>query len=139
MPMMTKSSGHGARGSSLVELALTLPLLALLLFSIIQYGFIFAGFITVRNASAVGARHAILRPAPSDAEVRQAVRDAMSPMLQTTSGNPVINISTVCVGTRCDAKQVEVVYTLNLLIPFVVPGKNPGGDSISLRAVTIMR
>jgi hypothetical protein len=54
------------RGQTLVEFALCIPLLALLLFGIIQYGFIFYTYISLKNASAVGARYATLsNPKPT--------------------------------------------------------------------------
>ncbi len=45
-----------ARGQSLVEFALVLPSLLLVLFGIIQFGFIFNGYVTLTNAVRDGAR-----------------------------------------------------------------------------------
>jgi Flp pilus assembly protein TadG len=49
-----------ARGQALVEFALVVPLLALLLFAIIQYGFIFNAYMNVRHAAFVTARSVAL-------------------------------------------------------------------------------
>src|SRR5437899_11397006 len=69
-------------GQTLVEFAMALPLLALLLFGIIQYGFIFGAYITLRNASAVAARHAILQsPTPTQTSIENVARGAIQPML----------------------------------------------------------
>src|SRR5258706_2940428 len=69
-------------GQSLVEFALTLPLVALLLFGIIQYGFIFSAMLTVRNASAVGARYAVVGT-PSVSSIQAVAKGAVGPMLNT--------------------------------------------------------
>lgn len=46
------------RGASLVEFALVLPIFALMLFALIDFGLVFAGFITLRNGVGSGARAA---------------------------------------------------------------------------------
>lgn len=46
------------RGQTLVEFAALLPVLCLLLFGIIQFGVVFHDYITVTDASRVGARKA---------------------------------------------------------------------------------
>lgn len=48
----------GERGQTLVEFAALLPVLCLLLFGIIQFGVVFHDYITVTDASRVGARKA---------------------------------------------------------------------------------
>lgn len=129
---------RSASGSTLIEFALTLPLLALMLFGIIQYGFIFAAYTTVRNASAVAARYATLTsPAPTQAQVEALAKQAVGPMLDPTKATPTANMNTT-VGGLPGAKSVQVQYTLKLIIPFVVPGKAKG-SSLTLTATTVMR
>ena len=48
----------GESGQTLVEFAALLPVLCLLLFAIIQFGVVFHDYITVTDASRVGARKA---------------------------------------------------------------------------------
>src|SRR2546425_5294128 len=80
-----KQQRRSLSGSTMVEFALTLPLLALMLFGIIQYGFLFAAYITVRNASAVGARYYAINP--TDANGAQTLaKNTLSPMLDKTLG-----------------------------------------------------
>jgi Flp pilus assembly protein TadG len=125
---------------SLVEFALIIPLLALMLFGIIQYGFIFATYISVRNASAVGARHAVLSttPRPTVTQIQNITRGAIGPMLQTNN-IASINVNTnVTVGGVVGATSVQVQYNLPLIIPFVVPGKTAGG-SLTLSGTTVMK
>jgi Flp pilus assembly protein TadG len=121
----------------MVEFALTLPLLALLLFSIIQYGFIFAAYMSLRNASAVGARYATLSPNPSDSDVRSVALGALSPMLSSNRGTVTVTHN-VPVGSVSGATSVQIQYNLPLIVPFVVPGKT-SGSTLSLSATTTMR
>ncbi len=48
----------GERGQTLVEFSALLPVLCLLLFGIIQFGIVFHDYLTVTDASRVGARKA---------------------------------------------------------------------------------
>jgi Flp pilus assembly protein TadG len=116
----------------MVEFAVVMPLLAVMLFGIIQYGFIFAAHITLRNATAVGARYATLQtvPAPTLTQIQNVTKSAAGPMLATNTN--------VTVGGVSGAKSVQAQYNLKLIIPFVVPGATPG-SSVTLTATTIMR
>src|ERR1043166_5350046 len=102
-------------GSTMVEFALTLPLLALLLFGIIQYGFIFAAYMTLRNASAVGARYAILTaPAPTVSQIQSVAQGAVGPMLKTSIAVATVQ-QNVTVGGVGGATSVTVQYNLPLI------------------------
>jgi Flp pilus assembly protein TadG len=114
-------------------------MLALILFGIMQYGFIFAAYTTLRNASAVAARYATLsNPNPTAAQVQALAKQAVTPMLDSTKVT-VVNVDmNTTVGGAPNAKSVEIKYDLKLIIPFVVPGKT-SGSSLTLTAKTIMR
>jgi Flp pilus assembly protein TadG len=130
---------HSKSGQTMVEFAVVMPLLAVMLFGIIQYGFIFAAHITLRNATAVGARYATLQtvPAPTLTQIQNVTKSAAGPMLATN--NMVVTVNTnVTVGGVSGAKSVQAQYNLKLIIPFVVPGATPG-SSVTLTATTIMR
>ena len=132
---MSKSYGKPS-GQSLVEFAITLPILALFLFGICQFGFIFAAVLTVRNASAVGARYVVIGT-PTTSNVQAVAKAAVSPMLTITTDNPHVDVvQTNLAGNT--AMSVQVTYNLPLIIPFVVPGKTAGG-SLTLSATTVMR
>jgi Flp pilus assembly protein TadG len=138
--MTSRAKLHRARqrlGSTMVEFALTLPLLALMLFGIIQYGFIFAAYMTLRNASAVGARYATLgtSPKPTKQQITDVTIGAITPMLKTNGAT--VNVGTPTVGGQ-SATSVQINYNLQLIIPFVVPGKT-SGDSLALSATSVMR
>ena len=121
-------------GQALVEFALTLPLLALMLFGIIQYGLIFSAVVTLRNASAVGARYAVVGT-PSVANIQAVTTGAVAPMLN--ANNATASVTNTTVGSAT-ATSVTVNYNLPLIIPFVVPGKT-AGSTLALSATTVMR
>jgi Flp pilus assembly protein TadG len=50
------------RGQSLTEFALALPILALLLFAVIQFGIVFNNYVTLTDATRAGARKARRSP-----------------------------------------------------------------------------
>jgi Flp pilus assembly protein TadG len=127
-----------AEGQSMVEFALLLPLLALILFAIIQYGFILSAYVSVRNASALAARYAILTvPTPTTSQIQALATDAVRPMLDPTRATAVVNTNAVVSGGS-GAKSVQVTYNLPLIIGFVVPGRN-NDNTFTIRAATIMR
>ena len=125
-------------GQSMVEFALVLPLLALLLFAICQWGFIFATYMSLRNAAVVGARYATLsNPAPSVSQIQSVTRGAIGPMLKTNNVTAVNVNQSVNVGSVTGATSVQVNYNLPLIIPFVVPGNTSG--SLAMTATAVMR
>jgi Flp pilus assembly protein TadG len=72
------------RGQSLTEFALALPILALLLFAIIQFGIVFNNYVTLTDATRAGARKgAVARrlPNPQQACVK-AVNDSAGGLSQ---------------------------------------------------------
>jgi Flp pilus assembly protein TadG len=54
--MSRKIDIRSERGQSLTEFALALPILALLLFAIIQFGIVFNNYVTLVDATRAGAR-----------------------------------------------------------------------------------
>jgi Flp pilus assembly protein TadG len=123
------------RGQSMVEFALVFPLLALVLFAIIQYGFIFSAYISVKNASAVGARYAVTG-SHTTADIESVTQDALRKSLST--GSATVNVTTNAIlGSVSNAVSVQVNYTMTLIIPFVVPGKT-NDNSLAISATTTM-
>jgi Flp pilus assembly protein TadG len=117
-------------GQTLVEFALTLPLLALLLFAIIQYGFIFSAYMTLRHGAHVAARTASLPGGASD--IQAVYCSAVSPLLDCARlGTAVVTSNTV--GTL-SAVTVSNSYSLPLIIRFVVPGATGNALTISAQA-----
>ena len=67
---------HGRRGAALVEMALVLPILLLLTFAVIEYGWLTFRASQVNQAARHGARIAV-RPAATAEEVEDAVATIM--------------------------------------------------------------
>lgn len=57
-PMLLRRLIRGGRGQSLVEFALTLPILMILIFGIIDFGMALRSYISLTNATREGARFA---------------------------------------------------------------------------------
>ncbi len=117
---------------TIVEFALVIPLLALMLFAIIQYGFLFAAQITVRNASAVGARRAVLSGG-SAADAQAIAQQAVAPLLNPHLVTATLQATNIAGAT---AQSMTVSYPYPLIIPFVIPG---GGKTRTLTSTTIMQ
>lgn len=78
------------RGQSLTEFALALPILALLLFAVIQFGIVFNNYVTLVDATRAGARKGAvgreqMNPASAvTAEVRASASDLKQSDLNVT-------------------------------------------------------
>jgi Flp pilus assembly protein TadG len=73
------------RGQSLTEFALALPILALLLFAVIQFGIVFNNYVTLTDATRAGARKAAFDrqvPNPAAAAI-SAVRSSATDLKQS--------------------------------------------------------
>jgi Flp pilus assembly protein TadG len=77
-PQKTRSLLRRQDGQSIVEFALVLPLVALLLFGIVQFGVVFNNYIDLTDAVRAGARKgSVSRSVPDPTgTTRQAVIDA---------------------------------------------------------------
>lgn len=128
-----KSLRRTETGQTLVEFALTLPLLALLLFGIIQYGFIFNAYMTLRHGMHVAARSLSLPSVTNSAQ--SIVCGAVQPMLDCGRlGTPTVTTNTV---GSISSVQVSGNYGLPLIIRFVVPGAV--GNTLTITASATYR
>jgi Flp pilus assembly protein TadG len=68
------------QGQTMTEFALVLPVLALILFAVIQFGIVFNNYVTLTDATRAGARKAaVSRDDPNrDADVMAAVQSSAS-------------------------------------------------------------
>jgi Flp pilus assembly protein TadG len=120
------------RGGVMVEAALIFPVVVLLLFGIIQYGYILSAKICLRNASAVAARTAILDDRTDD-EIVQSARDAVGIMLD--SGSEFLSVAlTTEIVDDVETRTVSLSYDLPLIVPFMVPGSSDGNLVITADA-----
>ena len=94
------------QGQSLTEFALALPILALLLFAVIQFGVAFNNFVTLTDATRAGARKAAVgRQSPSPAsDCQAAIRSSAKDL---TPGS----LTTSCTSTWQPGADVTVTAT----------------------------
>jgi Flp pilus assembly protein TadG len=83
--MHKRFSFRNEKGQSMTEFALVLPILALLLFGVIQFGIVFNNYIQLTDAVRAGARKgAVGRHLPNpQGAVIQTVRDASTSLNQS--------------------------------------------------------
>lgn len=125
---------NGQQGTTLVEFALVIPLLALILFAIIQYGFIFSAVSTLRHAAQVTSRTMSLGGASTN-NASTVANAAIQPLLDPAKLQNVGVSYTTVSGTP--AVRVQLTYNLPLIIKFVVPGAT--GNTLTLTAEAIDR
>jgi Flp pilus assembly protein TadG len=89
-PNSRKIDIRSEQGQSLTEFALALPVLALLLFAVIQFGIVFNNYVTLTDATRAGARKAAVGRQLSDpqgatiAAVRASAQDLKQGKLNVT-------------------------------------------------------
>ena len=107
-------SRRGEQGQTVTEFALVLPLLALLLFGVIQFGIIFHQYVTLTDAVRAGGRQgAVSRDLPNpDAVVEDRVRDSSVNLDQSK-----LSVSVDSTYLRGDDVTVTATYpySINLL------------------------
>jgi Flp pilus assembly protein TadG len=108
---ITKRTGKGEGGQSLVEFTLVLPIFLLVLFAIIDFGMAFNAWITVTNSAREGARAGIVGKPASDIEAR--VRETASALDQDELLVTITNAE----GASGESVVVNVSYTYTLITP----------------------
>ena len=110
------------RGQSLTEFALALPILALLLFAVIQFGIVFNNYVTLTDATRAGARKAAVGRRlgnPVSATIT-AVRNSATDLNQS-------NLNVTVTSTWQPAADVKVTatypYSISLLGMVVKSGR----------------
>jgi Flp pilus assembly protein TadG len=106
IPNCRKIDIRSQQGQTMTEFALVLPILALLLFGIIQFGIVFNNYVTLTDATRAGARKAAVArqlPSPSAACVA-AVRGSASDLDQT-------KLSPTCTPASAWAPGTDVTVT----------------------------
>ena len=102
------TKGSTDRGQTLVEFALVLPLLALLLFGVIQFGIVFNNYIDLTDAVRAGARKAAVSR-------------------QTTDPSGPVGV-TKTAPTRVDPAKRRGLASLTARGPFRGPRPTQGGE-----------
>lgn len=148
------------RGAAVVEFAVVLPVLAVILFGIIEFSVYFYEKAMITNASREGARAGIVfaDPRPSDSQIEEAVdialredRDDPSKgyLLLTKNTPPTLananNKLTITRGgtnTTGDSLTVTIEYNFDFLVfsnLIQLIGSDYFGEGIPMKAVTRMR
>jgi Flp pilus assembly protein TadG len=110
------------KGQSLTEFALVLPILALLLFAVIQFGIVFNNYITLTDATRAGARKAAVsrRAADPSGTCIAAIRSSASNLTQS-------QLTPSCVSSWQAGEDVVVTasypYSISLLGVFSKSGR----------------
>jgi Flp pilus assembly protein TadG len=107
------------RGTAIVEFAVVLPLLLVLLFGIIDFGWIFMVRQTLTNAAREGCRVAVLQTATAE-QVANRVRSVMQPTgyAQGTDWT----LTTSAIDAEVQWVQVSMPVDRCTLVGFVVKG-----------------
>ncbi len=108
---------RGAKGTALLETALTLPLLLLVSMSIFEFGRAYETWEILTNASREGARVAIL-PGSDIATVQTRVVEYMNAGKLDNVGNAAVSVTptTVSNGTgTAPATQVSIAYPFKFI------------------------
>jgi Flp pilus assembly protein TadG len=133
-------------GVALVEFALVLPVLALLLFGMLDFGKAFNYWIDETHLANEGARLAAVNrnPAPSGTSLQQYIRDqATTPELRDGGTPSVASPLQVCVAFPAGSSNVgdPVKVTVETTYQWlgVVTGQVPGLTSATIRGQATMR
>ncbi len=114
MATLTTSRRSTERGQAVIELALTLPLLLIVVFGIIDFGFMFQRYEAVTNAAREGARLGVLVPAVA-APGQYTVANAQDRALAYLDASGLSGTAHTCVtgavvgGTRCALMTTSTV------------------------------
>lgn len=122
-------------GASAVEFALLLPVLMMVLFGIIEFGFALYQQAVLTNASREGARLGIVQavPAITTAQINTAIDTYLAP----TGINPANVTRSITPGAVTGA---PVIVSLTLPYTFMVlPNLTSLAPQINLTAYTVMR
>ena len=124
---MTKTSRstlrRNERGQTMVEFALVLPLLALLLFGVVQFAIVFNNYIELRDGVRAGARKAAVSRQNPDRvpDTRQAVVNSAGDLARSPSSGSCDRTQYVCVDVTSSWDPGEDVtveatypYSINL-------------------------
>ena len=114
------------RGAALVEFAIVLPLLLLLVFGIIEFGFLLYNKAMITNASREGAREGILfnssRPSATiQSDVLAKVASYCQTRMIPTTVNPAATVTGACFTSAVDERAgKELIVNVSYTYPFIV-------------------
>ena len=134
------------RGTALIEMALTLPLMLLVSVGIFEFGRAYQTWQVVTNAAREGARIAIL-PGTTDAMVTDRVRTYMSDGALSDSTNATVTIvrdATIAMGAgTASASRITVNYPFTFValqpVARLVDPHSTAGAPLTMTVSALMR
>ena len=111
MPQKPHSQLRNERGQTMVEFAVVLPVLALLLFGVIQFGIAFNSYLTITDAVRAGARKAAV-----SAEAVDPVGAATTEVQSSASSLDLsqLNVSVTSTWKQGDDVTVQATYPYSI-------------------------
>ena len=137
---MKNNNSFLTRGQDLVEFAIILPILAVMIFGIIDLGRAAYYFSVLQNAAREGARHAIVNPGNTSGVVNLVKARAIG--INPSDSNFIVGLGANINNTSDDWNnddfvQVQTNYSFRLATPFV--GVFFSGGMISMSASSTMQ
>ncbi len=134
------------RGSALLEMALTLPIMLLVSIGIVEFGRAYQTWQVLTNAAREGARIAVL-PGTDDASVTSRVRTYMSDGQLSNSATATVtitrnNVIAIGAGTASASRvTVDYPFTFMMLQPIakLVDPHSTAGVPLTMTASALMR
>jgi len=136
-----KSVNVKEKGAALVEFALVAPLFFLVLFAIIEFGYLYWANLSMQHAVREGARYAITGRSDLDPNPDPALRNRCVAAVEAIRGNsmgfydkvsPVVTFRTidaagnvVNIGSGCGAASQIIVIHLDCTLPLITPIMRP--------------
>ena len=128
----------GQRGQAMIEFALILPLLLIITFIIVDFGFGFSQWVIVTNASREGARYGATGVPEADV-VTRTVETSNGVLSDGNVEVTYVDVNGNAAADRGDHVVVKVTHDYNFLTPLAVFLQLPGLTPITLSACSDMR
>ena len=111
---------RGERGQSLMELALLALVFIVLMLGVVDFGRVYFAYVSVTNGARNGAHYASVSPsnAADTTGIKSAAVADTSDLLDTSSSNPDVSVST---GTDSQGRlyaDVTMTYTFSTIFPW---------------------
>ena len=124
--MRLRARASESRGQSTVELALVLPLLALVLFACLKVGLAFFSYEQVASAANAGARAAAVNHGGDPTVAARAAAQSMSPTLGLTDSQVSVSyVSTASPPGASWSYPGSVTVTVDYPVTFSIFGEFP--------------
>ena len=134
MLKLIKNFAKKESGQAIVELALTLPILMMILCGIIDFGWIYSNQLSASFCSREGARYGVVNPSSANNIKQRVIATAPSYM----AGNMTINVVFSNPSSpRNGDVSVEVIRPVQALTP--IAGIFTGGQIINVRSKCVMK